>query len=482
MKVRRISKLIIAGFFCTLFNACDVLDVEPESQISGEQFWQSNADLETGIAAIYDALQTALRTNYWHWGEARSDNFGLTEKPGVNANQLLFNALDPTAPSAEWQQLYRVISFANLAIENGERLSNADPDLLGEAYALRAFAYFYAIRIWGDVPLFTEAITNLDQELIKGQTSSTVIFDQVILPDLQKAQELITSQSRHTRLSRGGVLALLAHAYMWDDNPDEAINVITDLENLNEYDLAEDRDEWVNMFLDDAGSELIFSLKWQLDEDGNSQAQSMLNDGSPEYIYSSTLLEKWLTSFPNDSVTWAALYPDFIDGREEFGDWRMFESINFLPLPWDRDNFRTTLKYLKQIGMDDNRDLDDRDYPIFRFAGILLLKAEAYALSGNRDQAIDYLNRIRAARELPTFDGDELSINSLSKLLNTILDERQFELYAEGHRWFDLRRNNKVLEVLGPINGFTDEGRFLWPVSLEAMERNSKLIQNEAYR
>lgn len=503
-----IGVLIISG--CEEFT-----ETEPYSQVSGDQFWQTEGDLRSGLAATYDALQSTLKSNHWHWGEGRSDNFGISEKPGSEIIQLMTNSIQTDNITSKWDSLYKVISRANLVIENAPEVGIYDSNILGEAHALRALAYFYGVRIWGDVPLHLEAITNLEQELLKNRTSAETIMNDVILEDLKLADELITNQSGHVTFTKGALYALQAHVYMWQGEEASAIETISKLESLGNYKLSGtiddwegSRDEWIKMFLEETegGDELIFSLQWDANSDGVSvgnrndgvgNAQEILNSGSPDYLYSQELYEKWIDVFPLDSAIWVSKYPaeDFPywaerrdfggENLNNYGDWRMFESLNILPPvqdPWIPNNNQVTLKYLKQIGLDDGRKEDATDYPIFRYSGILLLKAEAHARLGQRTEAIEILNAIRDARVLPRVDPDL----GFTDLLNTVLDERQFELYAEAHRWYDLRRNTingveQVIEVMGPINGFSDPDKFLWPVSITAIERNSKLTQNPSY-
>ena len=84
-------------------------------------------------------------------------------------------------------------------------------DYLGQAYALRALAYFYAIRVWGDVPLFTEPTEKYSEAIYKKRTDKNYILDNVILPDLKKAEGLINRNKNYERkrISICGVWAIM---------------------------------------------------------------------------------------------------------------------------------------------------------------------------------------------------------------------------------------------------------------------------------
>lgn len=74
--------------------------------------------------------------------------------------RVINNLMSTDEKCAKWTTLYQMINQTNLAIKYVPNISMPDVadrnDYLGQAYALRALAYFYAIRVWGDVPLFIE--------------------------------------------------------------------------------------------------------------------------------------------------------------------------------------------------------------------------------------------------------------------------------------------------------------------------------------
>ena len=60
--------------------SCNLLNVDPISEIPASQMWQNQRDVNAGIAEIYSSFRTALRTNWFCWGEMRSDNFVLYQE------------------------------------------------------------------------------------------------------------------------------------------------------------------------------------------------------------------------------------------------------------------------------------------------------------------------------------------------------------------------------------------------------------------
>ncbi|MFN2313952.1 MAG: RagB/SusD family nutrient uptake outer membrane protein, partial [Bacteroidales bacterium] len=181
MKLKYIKTALI-GIILLQVTACtDILDKDPVSSFSASGFYKTAADAQAGVYGIYDAAQSVFYYNFCYWGEGRADNV-QTAQTGESLT-LLSNNLTNTASSADWSALYRMVSRANYAIRYIPDLFEEDnmtgKQLLGQAYALRALAYFYLARVWGDVPFITEPYTSGDQDIFIGKTDREIILDQV---------------------------------------------------------------------------------------------------------------------------------------------------------------------------------------------------------------------------------------------------------------------------------------------------------------
>ena len=191
-----IKSFIVCILGASLFaNSCSLLNVDPISEIPASQMWQNQRDVNAGIAEIYSSFRTALRTNWFCWGEMRSDNFILYQELPSEYSKLLLNQMTTDLPSTSWQSLYKVISNTNFAIQNipdseitDQTLKN---DYLAQAYAMRALCYLYAVRVWGAVPVYLEPVDNLANAEFKGRTPMDEVLRDVIIPDLEMAESLI---------------------------------------------------------------------------------------------------------------------------------------------------------------------------------------------------------------------------------------------------------------------------------------------------
>lgn len=481
------SVLALIAFALGTFSCEEFLNVTPDSQVSDDQFWQNETDAESGVAAIYDAMQASYRTQHFLWGEFRSDNHIASDRVNGNNQELIDNDLTPAnAPALRWNNLYLMISRANLAIERIPTIPNFNRTLLGEAHALRAYAYFDAVRVWGDVPLFTEFISRLDQDLTRSRTSAQTIFDEIIIPDMLSAEELIATPSGEFRFTKASVFALQAHVYMWLKDYAKANEAIQKLIDLRAFSLVTNPDAWQDLFLSDlelgqvqAGPELIFSIRYNLLEDGNraSGNYSLFFAGVPSFFINPDVENRWAELFPLDSMSWTARYPDFDPPTYVVGEDTVVGDYRYYFTREDREiGAARVAKYSKQ---NFNANFDDTNTPVYRYAGILLLKALAENRLNNPDEALALVNQIRDARNLPQVTADEFGGDVDSREVY-ILNERQLELFAEGDRWWDLRMTDRVQETLQDRATITDE-RLLFPIWEQHLVDNENLTQNPGY-
>ncbi|ULT46650.1 RagB/SusD family nutrient uptake outer membrane protein [Niabella defluvii] len=85
--------------------------------------------------------------------------------------------------------------------------------------------------------------------------------------------------------------------------------------------------------------------------------------------------------------------------------------------------------------------------PIYRFADVMLLRAEALAHTGKYQEALDIVNNIRKrVGYTVTAKLSDYTDDLTAGIENTILNERQLELLGEGKRWFDLCRIGKIYD------------------------------------
>ncbi len=460
MKIRYFAPLIVAMSLLA-FTSCEkFLDLNPQSSFSADAFYQTSADAKAGVYGIYDAAQSVFRMNFCYWGEGRADNV-QTAQSGEGLS-LLQNNLNESLSSADWTALYTMISRANYAIKYIPGIYSEDDaegkQLLGQAMALRALAYFYLVRVWGDVPLITEPYTSVDQGIFVTKTDKETILDQ-IESDLTYAAancvDKFNSNNDRIMFNKGGANGLLTQVYMWRHKYDEALITSNLVLKNSLYSLVTTMANWGAIFSSSYSSESIFEVGYSSTETNGLRTLYAIGSYS---IY--TPSEKFKNSFETGDL------------RQEY----VYDVTLSEP--------KAIWKYLGKGVSDEVSTASLQDIVLIRLADIILLRAEALVQKGgtaNIEEALTLLNSIRTRAGLPAFDTEADAVAMYGDMESAILHERSIELCYEGHRWFDLVRTGRAIEVMGPINGLSDEKNLVWPISQGAMDKNPNLVQNSFY-
>ncbi|MCI6618499.1 MAG: RagB/SusD family nutrient uptake outer membrane protein [Prevotella sp.] len=473
--------LILALFLC---GCNDFLEEKPISEIPAENMWQTARDAKAGVNEIYGLLRKALRENYFYWGEFRSDNVSPGAPVMADQARVINNLMSTDEKCSKWTDLYKMINQANLAIKHipGIDMPNvADRnDYLGQAYALRALGYFYAIRVWGDVPLFVEPVETWSEDIYKSRTDKNTIIETVIIPDLKRAEKLMnrTGNFERKRISICGVWSILADVYMWIgdyNNADQTIDKIKTVtyNNAPFVALAPSIQAWHSMFTEELNNkpsddtpnndeyttkELILVIHFNMDEVGTN---------GYSYMY------QWFSGSGNRAAVLSDRFMNLFNDDDLKGDLRKDMIAKY---------YQNGYELRKYMAGDISNSLNktcEVAYPVYRYSDMLLLQAEAKAHLGKWDEALDIVKKIRDRAGLITPTANDFS--SETDLVKFILRERQVELVGEGRRWFDLLRTGMWKEVMGPVNGMTQEGNELFPIHYSHLIENPKLTQNSYY-
>ena len=462
MKIRyfkSITSIILTFIAFSCVN--DVLDKEPVSSFSAEGFYQTESDAQAGVYGIYSAAQSVFRINFSYWGEGRADNV-KTDQSGEGLT-LIQNNLNESSSSANWTALYTMISRANYAIKYipdvyGENNSQGD-QLIGQARALRALAYFYLARVWGDVPLITEPYNSIEQDIFVTKTDQEQVLDLVeedLIYAAQNCVEKFNNNNDRIMFNQGSANALLTQVYMWRHKYDEALTS-SDLVLSNPlYSLVANMDEWGAIFTTGYSKESIFEVGYN--DDQTNSLRVLYAIGSYAIF---TPSEKFKVSY-------------------EAGDER-------IPYVYD-----TTLaepkaiwKFLGKGVSDEDASKSNQNIVLIRLADIMLLRAEALNQIGgaaNKQEALNLLNTIRTRAGLQAFASEADATTMYGSLELAILHERSIELCFEGHRWFDLVRTGRAITTMNPLNGLSDERNLVWPINISILNKNPNMEQNEYYK
>lgn len=558
MKDLKIFFLVVVAFSSMLlFSACskDYLDKQPLSSISPTSFWKTQGDAASWLSGIYRQLQSTIGTGNWSdWGEIRSDNMEVSGS-GVNTN-LLYNTIGANDGVSSWQGLYTTISYCNYGIkyypqmiaENRDGGATLYTDYLGQCYALRALMYFYGLRVWGNVPIINVPIETIDQSNMYPQSSVDSVKRQ-IKSDMDSALLYISSdKTRKFYINQAGVYALQTDFYMWNQDYQNAIAASLKCEASSGCTLVTNPIDWKNIFINPAVStETIFNLYWNYVEYGSGSGYASRfgrSDGTNNYqpkAGTSGNPGPFLDLYLRKDTSIHTIN-NYCDGRF----WNCFDTVIYgngasansfyssytaascgKMVPWDptQKGGNAASKSLGKFVYPATAQCNIM-IPIYRFADILLLRAEAYNRSGDTMNAMKIVNNIRfrtgyttttniagfntavlrsqysAQAELTSKYGTPSGDSLTRSIERVILHERQLELFCEGKRWFDLCRighldgnaadgyyylHERMDPLLTgqakktPFMQGLNMGRVLFPVNANALNANGLLKQNPAY-
>jgi tetratricopeptide (TPR) repeat protein len=478
-------------------SACeDFLDKEPLGDLTTGAFYETPEDAVLATNAIYNAYRAWFVTGGFPIADIMSDDMAKGSSPGDAANLNLIDSLSFAATEGAfsniWAALFAGVRRANVALEEIPQIdmeASLQQRLLAEAHFLRAAFYFELARSYGNIPKVTTA--NPDRQL--GRSPVSEIYNEIIIPDLQFATENLPQKSEYDarnlgRATEGAANALLAKVYLYLENYEGALEQAQEVISSGEYSLAEN---FSDVFAPDNnfGPGSIFeigALEDNFSNGGNQYGQTQGVRGTVQIGEQSTG-KGW--GFGRPTV-------DIINFFEE-GDPRLDESVIFLgdtiygeviigdqgtPDTTYRDGeiiqLETYNQKVYEPGVGDFVQFD-HNRKILRYAGLLLIAAEAANELGQTDLALQYLNQVR----LRAFGDPAAAITDTSQdaLRDRILAERRAELAFEGERFYDLVRTGRAAEALGPL-GFQEGRNELFPIPQSEIDITEGTIdQNPGY-
>jgi hypothetical protein len=506
------KRIIYFSFMALIFSGfggCKkYLNLDPPSDLSGNNFWQTKADVEAFTNGTYELLRKAVTRGdltqpggedefpfFIFGGDFRgapvqygSTIWGRTYIPDLAANNIR-NLLPGTywgdiwnmQRFGQWDRFYKVIAAANIAYAKIDDVK--DPAVSeakkkaykAEAVFLRCFCYFLMVRTWGDVPYYTDAYhtaplkrTPMVEVLKNCEADMRAVKDD--LPWTYDDPVFVA-----VRAMRGSALALMMHINMW----------LASFDNTNKTAYYEVVDQLGDQLRNENGGAYTLLPLERSGEIFKGRSKEGLfeipqNANYHESFGWSTFYDhvKFDDKQPNnypyisyDSKFMHEIYPEgvpdkrtklwFRDGTEYAGDVK-FRMTKFL--------ISTDPTALDGFGFDASQT-------VFRYSDAILLQAEALAELGQSSKAKQVVNIVRARAEAPdlTVDGDELK--------KQIFYERCRELMGEGHYWYDVVRTRRIIDLSYKFGYHCSvdqykAGCWTWPIDPAALINNPGMTLN----
>lgn len=466
------------------------LDPELPGTINSENFFQTNQDLQAATTAIYhelrlggwspymfsdgsalvmDEVATGEWTTTWGWTNYLNGNWNVNEAMNVG----FYNWLNPAVTRA---------TYTLAKMEQSPVDATIKKSYMAEIRALRAFFVFDIFRLYGPMPLITDAERALfpDPDYKPSRPSAEQVEGFVVSELKAAAADLPVEQPEYGRVTKGAALHYLLKFYMKKKDWQNAVATANEVIALNYYSLQPD---YANIFSsqNERNKELIFVVVSEPLEGFGSHSYVNILPGdfrSP----SGNSLDGW----NGHRMPWA--FYDTFNAADKRRRPALAEYTNksgqTVNLRANGDIGALPLKY----GIDPQAFgiWSGNDKVLDRYAEVILFKAEALnEINGPNQESITLINSVRR-RAFDNYDGsaNELKLTDFASkdaLRDHILKERGWEFWYEGKRREDLIRMGKYIETGKQYAADFNEKNKLFPVPQAARVENPNLAQNPGY-
>jgi len=499
-----IKALFLAGGVAMALVSCE-LDEDVYSSIYTDKFYKTASDAEAAIAAAYDPIADM----YAGPAALLSSDLSADQtypRVAVSRNALTLFSYDVTytaqrtagrlneSPQQIWMSCYDGIEKCNWVIERvpGTSMDAArKKQIIGEAYFLRAFYHWTATKNFGDVVVKTKA-SDVEANAYVGKSPKADVYKQIYL-DLDSA---VARLPEHTaglakgRPSKQAALALYAKAALynedWATSLQRAESVLTNtyltlMDSVRDvYDVAkEDVARMENIFAFEAES--INSVSGSTSSRSHQMTGLCGPPGNAAPAYGKTTYgsffayQAFFDSFDPKDRRRGMLDTSYVNTAG-----KTVHQASITPVTTQAVLVKKYQDPVSPTGATTN------NIPILRLADVYLIAAEA-EVRGQQNatpKAYDYINTIRHRARI----GDLPPGLSPDAFIDAVLQERSWEFFAEGDRWYDLTRTNTFLDVIpAAVNAYYPERHpeakhRYFPIPQDEINANKLLQQNDPWK
>lgn len=503
-KMKQFKYITIIILIFNLSSCSDFIENEVTGKQNLDSFYSNYSECDGAIIGCYSTLspQDWWEVDFfWLVGDASSDD-AFKGNTNEGDQRDFGNLADFNINSSnewveyKWRFSYQGIYRCNLAIERIPEapIQQEEIDIfVAEAKFLRAIFYFELVKNFGGVPKLLKPLSIQEANLTR---SSEEEIWALIEQDLADAAEYLPSKSQISpenlgRATKGAALAYLAKASLYQKKYTEAFGFARNVEQLNEHNLNDAfQDVW--SISNPNGNGSIFEIQHSYNDIYYSgSALPVLSrsraDGGWGFCTPSSHLDNFMGADPRREHT-IIRQGEYVD--EDHPSYDTDPSMNMTG--------RINKKYYLSFDERPSKDEHVRsglNHILFRFADLLLMKAEAAYHTGNESDALIALNMVRSRAGV-----DEISAAGPA-LLEAIFSERRMELAMEGHRYYDLKRSGRLDAAMtdfldynlnsstDPYDAGNDEGKYfnisthvLFPIPQTEIDlSNGDIQQNPGY-
>lgn len=444
-----LSKIFL---FVTLICACQgFVEVDTvKDQLFSNQVFNDESSANSAILGIYQSTKGALVSTTDAFSSLSANDLQFLRTTKTMADYQNYSIL-PDNVFLQWNNLYGIIYKANSAIEgleNSKNLTlNTKNALIAESKFLRAYAYFYLVNFFQEVPLLktTDVIANSTSSRTSVDSVYALIIDDLTFAEMNLPSSYSLSKGSKTRANNLAAKAFLARVFLYTKRWADAETKANEVIDSKAYTLL---NQGIGIFKKD-----------------NSEAILQWDRASNE---SFAILGYFIWTTPYMACT------DQMLASFELGDKRKTN--------WLRSVVSQGKTYYAPNKFTSSDLIVFTEYATpFRLAEQYLIRSEARMMRNQLSLAMEDINFLRSVHgglttPLPT----PISQTDLNDILVT---QRRVELFTEGaHRWFDLKRTNKINQQMAiekPASWKATAA--LYPIPQVEITRNPNIKQNPGY-
>jgi len=490
---KKIIYTFLLSFLLLASASCDkYLDLKPQDGIVRQEFWQTKEQLAAAVNGCYASLlNSSLAEKLFLYGELRADM--IQPAIGVSSAELnIINVnIESTNAITNWAPFYTTINYCNTVINFAPQVLESDNTLtqnqlnayVGEALALRALMYFYLVRSFGDVPLKLSPTASDTDDVQIPKSTQAEIFAQIV-KDLKLAEEYVVTtygnrDQNKGRITKYAVNAMLADVYLWLNDYNSSLTECNKIINAGQFGLVAGDNDWFSTIFYQGGSnESIFEIYFNA------------NQLNPFYGMFASSVRRYRAALKVGEEIYTT---DLIDptNRDIRGNGAALQM-----------NDNSIWKY-QGINSSAARSSADSyaHWMVYRYADILLMKAEALNQLGQGQAALDIIDTVRERANALPATARTPNPTDKNEITNYLLEERAREFAFEGKRWYDLLRNARrdnydridlLLDIVSTtaspenqqsaITKYRDIRSHYFPIYDYELQTNKKLIQNPFYQ
>ena len=439
-----------------MFGCKKTIDLYPESNLYTDIYYSNLTEMKAALTGVYNGMQNPLFYE-WQLTELRSDNTKQGSPASTSSTNRDLSDLDMFTPSTShqgiyqyWLTTYNNIRNANILLQklgvvydpatgaftyNTLALPITDTErkqVAGQAQFIRAYHYFNLVRLYGGVFLVHEPIVH-EQAKIMSRSSVQDIY-KFIEADLKAAAaacdprkftQISPSDPDFGRVTSWAAKALLGKVYLTQGKKAEAVPVLQDVKDNSGHSLLP---IYANVFAtsNEMNAEIIFAIRFKAG--GLGLGSRLSNLFAPLGSGSAVI------NGDGDGLN----YPTADLDTANNGDARKAVNIGVYG-----SGSAAKLYPKKFIAPNTQNDDAENDWPVIRYADVLLMLAEA---QGYSPASIDLINSVRPRAGVTNYT--TATLPDVASFEAALSQERRIEFAFENQRWFDIVRFNTTLTTL----------------------------------